>query len=333
MNKNISVIVPVYNVEHYLHQCIDSIIHQTFRDLEIILVNDGSTDGSAQICDEFAEKDHRIEVIHQQNAGVSSARNAGLEIAHGKYVGFVDADDTIEKDFFDTLFLAAEINQCDLVFSKLAADENYLVNNTKYTRNEIADKILPVYLGKDIFNSIWNKLYLNELVKRHNVIFPLDKKLGEDAAFNLEFLEFCDALYYLDYVGYHYREVLGSATRNVCTQNYLEDAITLFSEEPSDFIKNNITQEDILRLKSTRLIHYIMSLVYIYSEPGNGISLVQKIKKLNNLVNNNIVAQVFSDNTNAQNYGRYQHQIYNFIKSKGVFPLYFLSLYSYYRNS
>ena len=252
-------------------------------------------------------------------------------------MGFVDADDTIAKDFFKTLFTAAEENSCDVVFSKWSNNDTHdqvLANNTIYSKSEIIERFLPLYLEKDTYNCIWNKLYLNAVIKENHIQFPLGKKLGEDAVFNLRFLAHTNSLYYLNYNGYYYREVIGSATRNVSVQNYLEDALQLFVEEPLEFIRGNLSSENIIRLKSTRFIHQIISLVYIYSTPKNGLSLLQKIKKLNILVHNITIATVFSENNTdlCPDFSSYQKQIYNFIKAKEVFPLYFLSLYSYYRN-
>ena len=101
MTTPVSIIVPIYNVEHYLSKCIDSLLAQSFRDFQLILVNDGSSDSSGSICDDYKLKDHRVNVIHQQNTGVSAARNAGLQIASGTYISFVDGDDTIENDFLE----------------------------------------------------------------------------------------------------------------------------------------------------------------------------------------------------------------------------------------
>lgn len=101
----ISVIVPVYNVEKYLHKCINSILNQTYKNLEIILIDDGSTDNSGKICDEYALKDNRIKVIHKENGGLSSARNAGLDICSGDYIGFVDSDDYIAEDMYEYLYV------------------------------------------------------------------------------------------------------------------------------------------------------------------------------------------------------------------------------------
>lgn len=100
----ISIIVPVYKVEPYLRKCVDSILAQTFTDFEVILVDDGSPDNSGKICDEYASKDSRVRVIHKKNGGLSSARNAGIDVARGKYLGFVDSDDYIEKDMYELLY-------------------------------------------------------------------------------------------------------------------------------------------------------------------------------------------------------------------------------------
>ena len=117
----ISVIVPIYNVEHYLSRCIDSIINQSFYNMEIILVDDGSTDGSSSLCDYYAERDGRIRVIHQQNYGLVLARKVGIQNAVGKYVGFVDADDWIEPDFYEILYnaLEKEVNKSACFFTNI----------------------------------------------------------------------------------------------------------------------------------------------------------------------------------------------------------------------
>ena len=111
----ISVIVPVYNVEPYLRKCLDSIVNQTYRDFEILIIDDGSTDGSGRICDEYAEKDSRIKVFHTENRGLSCARNLGLAEAKGEWIGFVDSDDWIEPDMYEVLIRRAEETGADVV--------------------------------------------------------------------------------------------------------------------------------------------------------------------------------------------------------------------------
>ena len=111
----VSIIVPVYNVEKYLERCIQSLVRQTLNDIEIILVDDGSSDSSGLLCDKFAERDRRIQVVHKENGGLSSARNAGLEIASGRYVGFVDSDDDVELDMYERMSATAEKYQVDFL--------------------------------------------------------------------------------------------------------------------------------------------------------------------------------------------------------------------------
>lgn len=135
----ISIIVPVYNVEKYLNRCLDSILNQTFTDFELILVDDGSTDNSGIICDEYKTKDNRIKVIHKENGGLSSARNAGLDIARGRYIGFVDSDDFISKDMYQILYNEAEKNKADMIMCEFKkVDKNYeAINNNLYKKSDI----------------------------------------------------------------------------------------------------------------------------------------------------------------------------------------------------
>lgn len=127
----VSVIVPVYNVENYIRKCLDSIISQTLKDIEIILVDDGSEDNSGKICDEYAEKDSRIIVIHQKNNGLSNARNTGLNIASGEYIGFVDSDDYIKSEMYSEMYQTAEKTDADMVLCNYSYDTNGNITENK----------------------------------------------------------------------------------------------------------------------------------------------------------------------------------------------------------
>ncbi|OOM79962.1 glycosyltransferase family 2 protein [Clostridium sp. BL-8] len=166
--KKISVIVPVYNVEPYVRKCLDSIINQTYKNLEIICIDDGSTDASGKICDEYAKKDLRFQVIHKSNEGNSSALNLGLDIFTGEYVGFVDSDDWIELNYYETLYDEIEKNKADIVcsgyyketFEKSTVIRNKLsIENGKFNR----EKILKYTFIRDRYPAFgayyWNKLF------------------------------------------------------------------------------------------------------------------------------------------------------------------------------
>ena len=179
MEPLISVIVPVYGVEAYLNQCIDSILAQTHKNLEIILVDDGSPDRCPTICDEYARKDSRVRVIHKKNGGLSDARNAGLEIATGEYIGFVDSDDWIMSDMFEYLLKGilgyeAEISYCGFVnVRKDWIDYQAMQMDVVYTTEMALNELFFDRLG----NYAWNKLYKAELWKF--IRFPIGRNFED----------------------------------------------------------------------------------------------------------------------------------------------------------
>lgn len=193
----ISVIVPVYNVEKVLYHCIDSILNQIFNDFELILVDDGSTDNSGRICDEYAGKDTRAKVIHKQNGGVSSARNAGIEVAQGEYICFVDSDDYLESNYLKELVeTKRKYADYDNIWCGFQTVEDY---NGKNKEAVIAknDTGISCYSLEDIMilHERWldaspcNKLFNKRVVVNNNIKFPEDLSLGEDLLFNFEYLD------------------------------------------------------------------------------------------------------------------------------------------------
>ena len=179
MDKLISVIVPIYNVENYLVRCIESIINQTYSNLEIILVDDGSPDKCSIICDEYAKKDSRIKVIHKKNGGLSDARNAGLDIATGEYIGFVDSDDYIDKNMYKEMINELIEKNADIVscaINNIYSDRTEIINiDEEIYDAELALKNL--ILGKNINQTVWNKLYKKEVIG--NILFEKGK-INED---------------------------------------------------------------------------------------------------------------------------------------------------------
>ncbi|MDT2827539.1 glycosyltransferase [Enterococcus viikkiensis] len=190
----ISIIVPVYNAEKYLNKCVDSILNQTFKDFELILVDDGSHDNSGAICDEYVEKDLRVKVVHQKNGGVSRVRNKGIEIAKGKYIGFVDSDDFIAEDMYELLYNnllkeKADLSICGIydVYKGKKLEKNspnYLITN----REEAVKLILE---AKIVSVHPVNKLYKKRLFE--GVIYP-DGSITEDAAVMFHLLENADVI-------------------------------------------------------------------------------------------------------------------------------------------
>ena len=198
----ISVIVPVYNVEPYLRKCLDSILVQTYRDLEILTIDDGSTDGSGRICDEYAGKDDRIKVSHTENRGLSAARNLGLDNATGDWVGFVDSDDWIEPDMYEVLLRKAEETGADVV--ECGCYLEYPRGTVEINRPSISVsgvEAIQYLLREDISNAVWDKLWKRRCFD--NIRFP-EGRIFEEHATTYRVFGAISALCTISSIKYHY---------------------------------------------------------------------------------------------------------------------------------
>lgn len=238
MEHLISVIVPIYNVEKYLSKCVDSIINQTYKNLEIILVDDGSPDNCPKICDEYENQDSRIKVIHKENGGLSDARNAGMKIASGDYIFFVDSDDWISVDTLYRLLDSAEqygadIAECNIYSVKDNRTEEYYSNKFALYDNNYS--IMQAYI-KDykIKTVVWNKLYKKDILK--NILFEVGK-YNEDEFFTYRVLSNSERLVHIDYCGYYYIQ----RGNSIMGENYSLkklDSLEGFAKRAS-FVKDN----------------------------------------------------------------------------------------------
>lgn len=239
MSDLISVIVPIYNVENYLRKCIESIISQTYSTLEIILVNDGSLDNSALICNMLAKEDSRIKVIHKKNGGLSDARNVGLKASSGKYVSFIDSDDYIENTYFEVLLRLmynenADIAQCN--FKRIYESNK---NNSNVVKENYNTSV-SVFSNLEALNNLFNESYVqtviscNKLYKRNlfdNIRFPV-KKLHEDEFTTYKLLYESNKLAKTEEALYCYLQRTGSITQSSFNEKRL-DAIEAYSEQIS----------------------------------------------------------------------------------------------------
>lgn len=207
MNDKITVIIPVYNTERTLERCVDSVIKQTFLNLEILLVDDGSTDRSGQICDEYLKKDSRIKVFHKKNGGAASARNLGIDCAKGEYISFVDSDDWLDLDLYEKLI--NEIDHADFLIYKLRKQKKYQEQMTTRTGDKSGECLISEENEK-IFNELLFSSELgyqcNKLVKRKkigNKRIP-EIRISEDLCFNLSLLSKGDTIKYTNICGYNY---------------------------------------------------------------------------------------------------------------------------------
>lgn len=256
----ISVIVPVYKVEEYIERCIDSIINQTYKDLEIILVDDGSPDNCPKICDIYAEKDNRIKVIHKQNGGLSDARNKGIELAKGEYILLVDSDDSIIETACEELARIIEKEEADIIcfnaneigkdnMFKSANDKNYIVLDNKETFKK--------YIKRDsIRNEAWSRIYKTELAKA--IKYPIGI-LAEDLATAHQFILNANKIIYYDNSLYNYYHRENSITG--------EKSYKLFYDTYHNRTKLYETAKKVVPeiLKDTENIYFLI-LVKVYTK-------------------------------------------------------------------
>ena len=221
----ISIIVPVYNGAEFLRPCIDSILGQTFPDLEVILVDDGSTDESPAICDRYAAQDNRVICIHQENAGAAAARNCGLKASTGKYIAFVDSDDWIDQDMYETMVSAAEERNCDLVICDCLKESEagsciytHELPGGYYNRDAMVSHYFPQLLMPDSMEypvtiSNWLLLIRREIIEENRLSFPEGMRFSEDLLFGSEVGYYAQSMTYLKgYTPYHYRQNPASVT-------------------------------------------------------------------------------------------------------------------------
>lgn len=210
----ISIIIPVYNVENYLPDCLNSLLNQTLNNIEIICIDDGSKDKSLEILKDFATKDNRIKVLTQQNQGPGAARNNGLAIASGEFIGFVDSDDFVEKDYFEKLYNTARKHQADIAIASILKHKK---NKTKYNVHYKKEKTAHTIDGKfklcedkkqRVFY-VWNKIYKTDLIKTNNILFPTGI-IFEDVLFSTKAIYFAKKIVSAINTKYHYIERQGS---------------------------------------------------------------------------------------------------------------------------
>ena len=280
MNDLISIIIPVYNVEKYLKECLESVINQTYTNLEIILVDDGSTDGSGNICDEYKKRDTRIKVIHKENGGVSIARNLGLNYVNGQYIGFIDSDDYVEPEYCEKLLKSIKENnvQCALCkFDKVYEKKNQ--NNT-FESNYIMDanglimEILDVQKGFGFCTQkLWTKNALADIRYNENI------KVGEDSLFCIESCKNIDKVFVLNEKLYHYRFNENSLVRKF-DEKYAQKYLRAM-QETKKYIDKNYNKPEIIKKFNNYIVYNILIIVINYCfNRNNKMSIIKQIEEL-----------------------------------------------------
>lgn len=338
MNNNykISIILPVYNVEKYIDKCLYSIINQTYNNLEIILIDDGSPDNSGKICDQYAKNDSRIKVIHQKNSGVSKARNNGLDIATGDFVMFVDPDDWLELNSCE--ILVNKINQTGsdmIIYNYIKETNTKSIKNSDFTMSkipinlniEIQKKILAPYMKLKKFNITGigfacNKIIRNEFLKGER--FPLEgyKAINEDVLFFNKILNKKIKVFFCNEYLYHYRYNLTSAT-----YAYNKDIISINKIVYDEIIKYN---KDDYEYKQAVYIRMIRNLcreltLNIFNEKNN-LNFKEKIALLKSEINSDHIRESITNVKIKYIEGIYLKAYFILFKYKMYYLIYLLSL-------
>lgn len=285
----VSVIIPVYNVERYLAACLDSVINQTYRQLEIILVNDGATDTCPQICDSYASKDSRITVIHQKNMGLSGARNTGLQNATGDFISFVDSDDLLSLDYFQKLSDISLKNKADIVecgYSKFET-ENEVLEINQFSNENVkiynTEKALELLMQEYIKQMVWNKLYRIEVIK--NIKFPVGK-INEDEFWTYKVFGNAKKIVKIHDILYFYRQQPMSIMGKDYSLKRLDGLDAL--EERIHYMQMNFPGLENLAIKKYCLgaiFHYQMLVnnSYVDANKSHRNKIYKSIKKYNTL--------------------------------------------------
>lgn len=234
MKEKISVIVPIYNVEKYLDKCIKSIIDQTYKELEILLIDDGSTDNSGNICDKYADLDNRIRVVHKPNEGVSLTKNLGIDISTSKYIAFVDGDDSIELDYFELLYnniIEKDADISILSYNVVREDGSYIEGAV--AENDLEDNEVVVYDGQDIIKELLKQKTIKNFVcklykKDVMTYFPVGVNY-EDIVFSFEVLNAAKKVVYMNVRKYNYLKRRGSITAIVSEKNLNDFADAIYN--------------------------------------------------------------------------------------------------------
>lgn len=277
----ISIIVPVYKAEKYLHRCIDSILTQSYGNFELILIDDGSPDNSGTICDEYAEKDNRVKVIHQKNAGVSAARNKGLDNSQGVWVSFIDSDDYIEKSYYEHLI---QFTNNDWIIEGFKTQKHIeKINKSSFSDTDFL-QFWDSHFHRLYSTVPWGKLYKKIIIQNNNLHFDSEIRLGEDLIFNLSYIMYCKSIQLIDFSQYIYTTTSIASERYNLTDNeiiYIINKINQLILELNDKKKCKCSPQLILRtIIGTYPLYTItqnkIDIYYsIYSYCFNGISRYQ----------------------------------------------------------
>lgn len=332
MNPLISIIIPIYNQEKLLARCLDSILMQDYKNLEIILINDGSKDSSPQLCDAYAEKDNRIVVVHKENAGVAEARNSGLDVATGDYISFIDPDDWIESNTYSTLVGELTENDIDIIRFQAYKSNGSILNEIPfdgiYTDQTLTDFQLamigsPKFGGMFILGVLWLHIYKRELINKNNIRFDKELRRCEDRLFCIQAILNANKIRFTKHTLYHYETSDNSLSNRYDPIRWEQELHFLKELRKAYQVKSeNFRNEADIRIKSDYILRAIVSMNHeFFSQNNNSFSF--RKKRISQIINDeNVVISI--KNLEKEELGKKGNLIFSLIKSRSALSLTFL---------
>ena len=339
----VSIIVPVYNVENYIERCLNSLVNQTFKDIEIITINDGSTDKSLELINKYVKEDIRVSVIDLGDEGVSYCRNLGIEKANGKYIMFVDSDDWIDFNMVEVMYKKAEENNIDLVmcsyireFKDHSKEKIFnLPEEIIYKEDKVKNELLRKLVGPvkeelsnpemlDALGTVWGKLYRTDILKENKIKFVDLKEIGsaEDTLFNIFTFNYLKKVMFLNKPMYHYwRDNPKSVTSQYNSK--LKEQRKVFFKYISDFIKENNFEQVFEEALNNRICTSVLGLGLIECSKNNKISGINKIKNIKKIINEEYIRNAYK-NLELKYFSIHWRVFYFFIKNKMSFCSYLM---------
>lgn len=288
MSSTVSIIVPVYNSEKYIHRCIDSIINQSYKDIEIIVIDDGSIDGSVDIINNYAKQDHRINLYTQQNSGPSLARNYGLSIASGKYITFCDSDDYLEYNYIQQLIQSIEQLDVDIVSSGYIDISKYgtIKLNDFYNGKPILSKQEFVdSIFKGVGGTLWGKIFKKEIISKYNLKLNPNIYMCEDMIFVLQYSMLCKSFGAIEQNLYNYYRLNDESISKKMNISYYKNLIEVLEEIETILKVNDFDVNYIDKILSNRIKNMLINLLIIQNDKEHNYSKEKKIENIKYLIN------------------------------------------------
>ena len=305
----ISVIIPVYKVEPYIRQCLNSVVNQTYTNLEIIIIDDGSPDNCGEICDEYERKDNRIQVIHKENGGLSAARNDGLRHATGEWISFVDSDDWCELDMYEKAIVKGEESNADIVIFSLyhetmkgqrrvhSFSSDFITSDKKIISqmqlSALDSKYAPLSTSKEWGQGLpWDKLFKRALIVDNHLFFAENVKANEDVIFNIHAFQYAEKIAFIDLPLYHWR-MNPTSIGHKYTPDRVEIDREIYKELNAIGRKYNLSEE-YYQAVNIKMVHNTIYLgARCFFNKNNKKKLIQKIKSMNTILHEEPIFTVF----------------------------------------